>query len=230
MDVYFAFTRTHSNHDVWLIDSGASFDMTPHKEWFCEYEKYNGGDVFLGDESTTKITGHGRVKLWKNWSTPRGFSHSDMARKLISISNMSDESIHIFFENETFKMVQGTMVLIRGVRNGTLYKLSGSTITDGCNSSIVLEGVNEEDRTPSISIGKTMLWNPRLGHIGEKGLRALHGKSMVEGMSYCTLDFELSEHFIYGKQNRIRFSSSATRAKGILELIHSDVFGPVLVP
>jgi hypothetical protein len=28
-----------------------------------EYEKYNGGDVFLGDESTTKITGCGKVKL-----------------------------------------------------------------------------------------------------------------------------------------------------------------------
>jgi hypothetical protein len=62
-DVYLASTSTHSNHDVWLIDLGASFHMTPHKEWFCEYEKYNGGDVFLGDDSTTKIIGHGRVKL-----------------------------------------------------------------------------------------------------------------------------------------------------------------------
>jgi IS30 family transposase len=53
---------------------------------------------------------------------------------------------------------------------------------------------------------------------------------MVEGMSNCTLDFDFCEHFIYGKHNRVRFSSGATRAKGILELIHSDVFGPVLVP
>jgi hypothetical protein len=37
--------------------------MTPHREWFCEYEKYDGGDVFLGDNSTTKIMGHGRVKF-----------------------------------------------------------------------------------------------------------------------------------------------------------------------
>ena len=75
-----------------------------------------------------------------------------------------------------------------------------------------------------------MLWHQRLGHIGEKGLRTLHGKGMVEGMSTCTLDFDFYEHFIYGKQARVRFSSSATRAKAILELIHSDVFGPVLVP
>ena len=35
---------------------------------------------------------------------------------------------------------------------------------------------------------------------------------------------------IYGKQNRVRFPSGDTRAKGILELIHNDVFGTVLVP
>jgi hypothetical protein len=75
-----------------------------------------------------------------------------------------------------------------------------------------------------------MLWHQRLGHIGEKGLQTLHGKGMVEGMSNCTLDFDFCEHFIYGKHNRVRFPSGATRAKGILELIHSDVFGPVHVP
>jgi hypothetical protein len=74
------------------------------------------------------------------------------------------------------------------------------------------------------------LWHQRLGHIGEKGLRTLHGKGMVEGMSNCTLDFDFCEHCIYGKQNRVRFPSGATRAKGILELIHSDVFGPVPIP
>jgi hypothetical protein len=75
-----------------------------------------------------------------------------------------------------------------------------------------------------------MLWHQRLGHIGDKGLITLHSKGMVEGMSKCTLDFYFCEHFIYGKYNRVRFPSCATRAKGILELIHNDVFGPVHVP
>jgi hypothetical protein len=61
-----------------------------------------------------------------------------------------------------------------------------------------------------------MLWHQRLGHIG--------------GMFDCTLDFDFCEHCIYGKQNQVRFSSSATREKGILELVHNDVFGPILVP
>ena len=53
---------------------------------------------------------------------------------------------------------------------------------------------------------------------------------MVEGMFNCTLDFDFCEHCIYGKQNRVRFPSGSTRAKGVLVLIHSDVFGPVPIP
>ena len=35
---------------------------------------------------------------------------------------------------------------------------------------------------------------------------------------------------MYGKKNRVKFHSGATREKEILELIHSDVFGPIPVP
>ena len=52
-DVYLASSSTHVDHEAWLIDLGASFHFTPHREWFCEYEKYDGGDVFLGDDPST---------------------------------------------------------------------------------------------------------------------------------------------------------------------------------
>ena len=49
-------------------------------------------------------------------------------------------------------------------------------------------------------------------------------------MADCTLDFDLCGHCIYGKQNQVIFVSGSTRAKGILELVHNDVFGLVHVP
>ena len=61
----------------------------------------------------------------------------------------------------------------------------------------------KDDRTLTALGGKSMLWNQILGHIGEKGLQALQGKGMVEGMTDYTLDFDFCEHFIYGKQNRV---------------------------
>ena len=58
----------------------------------------------------------------------------------------------------------------------------------------------------------------------------MQNKGMVEGIPDCSFEFEFSEHCIYGKQNCVSFPNMATKAKGILELVHNDVFGPVLVP
>jgi hypothetical protein len=53
---------------------------------------------------------------------------------------------------------------------------------------------------------------------------------MVEGISNFSLDFDFYEHCVYGKKNWVRFPSGAMREEGILQLVHSDVFGLVLVP
>jgi hypothetical protein len=69
-----------------------------------------------------------------------------------------------------------------------------------------------------------------MGHIGEKGLQAMHNKGMFEDFPECNLEVYFCEHCIYGKQIRVRFPSRATRENEILELVHSDVFGPVTMP
>jgi hypothetical protein len=58
----------------------------------------------------------------------------------------------------------------------------------------------------------------------------MHNKGMVKGFPDFALEVDLCEHCIYGKHNHVRFPSRATREKGILELIHSDVFGLVINP
>jgi hypothetical protein len=45
-DVYLASSSTNVDHEAWLVDSGVSFHITPHGDWFCEYERYDGGNVF----------------------------------------------------------------------------------------------------------------------------------------------------------------------------------------
>jgi hypothetical protein len=190
--------------------------------------------VFLGDDSIAKIMGRGRVKMLLRDGrirTLHGILHiPKLSRSIIFVSKLDDDGVDTILGKGTCKMVRGAMVLMRGVWCGNLYKLLGSTCTNGCNSFVVHEQRSKQDKTNIVPAKKTMLWHQRLGHIGEKDLRTLHDKGMVEGMSNCTLDFYFYEHSIYGKQNRVRFPSGAIRAKGILKLIHSDVFGPMPVP
>jgi hypothetical protein len=186
-DVYLASSSTHADHEAWLVDSGASFHMTPQREWFCEYERYDGGNVFLDDHSTTRIIGRGKVKLRLidgRIRTLSGVLHiPGLAKNLIFVRKMDDVGIKTIFEKETCRMVRGEMVLLKGVRFGTLYMLQGRTFSDGCNSSIVPDIGVEEEINPTLCGEKVMLWHQRLGHIGEKGFRLLHDKGMVEGMS-----------------------------------------------
>ena len=117
-------SNTHVDHESWLIDSGASFHFTPHREWFCEYEKYDGGDVFLGDNRKARIVGRGKVKLnfqGERIRTLLGVLHiPTLARNLIFVSMMDDAGVKMVFEKDTYKMVQGALVLMRGGRIGTL--------------------------------------------------------------------------------------------------------------
>eukprot|EP00253_Pinus_taeda_P009586 PITA_09586 len=159
-DVYLASSSTHVDHEAWLIDSGASFHFTPHREWFCEYEKYDGGDVFLGDDRKARVVGRGKVKLKLQGGrvkTLPGVLHIPaLAKNPIFVSKLDDAGVKTVFEKDTYNMVQGAMVLMQGAWIGTLYKLQGSTIVDGCNSSVVPENGAEN---LVVSGFKTMLWH-----------------------------------------------------------------------
>eukprot|EP00253_Pinus_taeda_P022071 PITA_22071 len=108
-DVYLASSSTHVDHEAWLIDSGLSFHFTPHREWFCEYEKYDGGDVFLGDDRKARIIGRGKVKLklqvGRVRTLPGVFHIPALAKNLISVSKLDDVGVKTVFEKDTCKMV-----------------------------------------------------------------------------------------------------------------------------
>ena len=59
-------------------------------------------------------------------------------------------------------MVQEAMVLLKGFRFGNRYKLQGSIISDGCNSSNFLDIGVEEGKNATVIGEKFMLWHQRL--------------------------------------------------------------------
>jgi hypothetical protein len=71
-----------------------------------------------------------------------------------------------------------------------------------------------------------MLWHQRLGHIDEKGLKYLKSTNLVEGLDDCNLEFDFCKHCIYGKKNQVSFYSSPHKSSGVMDYIHSNVFGP----
>jgi transposase InsO family protein len=73
------------------------------------------------------------------------------------------------------------------------------------------------------------LWNRRLGHVHYNVLPDL--QNMVCGMPYISLSKnEICKGCMLGKNIKKEFPSTNNKAQGILDLIHSDVCGPMSSP
>ena len=56
-DEYMASSITHVDHEACFVDLGTSFHMNPHMQWIWKCERFHDGDVFLGSDLTTRISG-----------------------------------------------------------------------------------------------------------------------------------------------------------------------------
>jgi hypothetical protein len=107
-----------ASESVRLIDSGSSFHMISHHHWLSVYEKYNGGVVYLGDESPLGIVGHGRVLIRFHNGRVKGiirfFHIMGLLWNLLSIRKLNDVGVHVVFSKKRCYMVRGDMVLTIG--------------------------------------------------------------------------------------------------------------------
>ena len=68
----------------------------------------------------------------------------------------------------------------------------------------------------------TYLWHCRLGHIDVKRMKKLHADGLLESLDAC-------EPFLMGKMTKTPISGTMERATNLLEIIHTDVCGPMSV-
>ena len=53
----------------------------------------------------------------------------------------------------------------------------------------------------------------------------LHKRKLFKGGKPCML--ELFKYCVFGKQNKVQFKTTTHKIKGILDYVHTDVWGPV---
>ena len=68
----------------------------------------------------------------------------------------------------------------------------------------------------------TYLWHYRLGHIGVKRMKKLHADGLLESLDAC-------EPCLMVKMTNTPFSVTMEQATDLLEIIHTDVCGPMSV-
>ena len=69
--------------------------------------------------------------------------------------------------------------------------------------------------------------NCHLGHIGVKRMKKLHTDGLLESLDYES--FDTCEPCLMGKMTKTSLSRTMERANDLLEIIHTDVCGPISV-
>jgi hypothetical protein len=78
---------------------------------------------------------------------------------------------------------------------------------------------------------ESWIWNFRFGHLNFGGLKLLHTKDMVKGFPLIEIPERICEGCIFGKQHRESFLvGKSYREKDPLEIVHSDICGPMQTP
>ncbi|KAM2759273.1 hypothetical protein COP1_024013 [Malus domestica] len=197
-----------------------SSEVNVVEDWFSNLKEFDDGVVFMGDDNHCTIKGIGTVRLKL---------HDDMVKKLtgvryvpnlkqnlISLGTLESKGFMFHLDGQTLKVTYGALVVMKAPRCGHLYLLQESTVTG--EAFVVSENIDTSDSYT------TKLWHMRLGHAGEKALQELVKKGLLKGATTCKLDF--CELCVLGKQTRVKFGTAVHQTKGILDYVHSNVWGP----
>lgn len=138
----------------------------------------------------------------------------DIHLNLISTGKLDDEGYCNTFSGGEWKLSRGPFIYAWGNKSSSLYLMDATV-------SKYMVNVMEDDKM-------TELWHRRLSHMSEKGLDCLGKKNVLSSFKRAKLN--KCDHCLAGKQMRVSFHSRPpSRKQDLLELVHSDVCGPMKV-
>ncbi|KAG6407327.1 hypothetical protein SASPL_130316 [Salvia splendens] len=208
-----------SSNICWVGYSGAAVHVTPRREFFSTYTVGDFSPLRMGNNGLTNVIGIGNILLKvKNGSTVllRDVRHApDVRLNLISIGRLHSDGYGNNFVDGKWKISKWSLILANGSKlKENLYMLEASISDDSVN-------VVGKQCSPD-------LWHKRLSHISANGLETLVKKNVLPGAQSSS--FEKCSQCLEGKQNRLSSKTNPPhRQPNLLDLVHSDVYGPLKV-
>ena len=113
--------------DDWVLDSSCTYHICPHRDWFVTYKPVDIGVVLMGNDAECKVAGIRTVQIKTHDGIVRTLFKvrhiPDMTRCLISLGTLETNGCRIIIENGVLKVTKGAMVVMKGLRQGSLYIL-----------------------------------------------------------------------------------------------------------
>ena len=202
----------------WMMDSSATHHITPHRSDFTDYTPIKG-TIRLGDTSKADQVGLGTV----TFRSPQGHKitlsdvlHVPSVRtRFLSAGAILDKNAAILFEPNEFQIIVDQRCIAKGYREDKLFWLD---ITD------IFLNAHIKGVTAPLHI-----WHQHMGHMshaaiekyGPKALKGLDLDGSTASAPGICAGCEM------GKSTRKQFPKSSKKTDQILEIVHSDLAGPI---
>lgn len=212
---------------TWHVDSGASHHMAYDRSVFTGYRPVDAFAVEMGDKSTSSVVGRGDVKVQvvsdgtRRTCVLKNVLHvPDLGFSLVSVNQLTNLGHRVLFRKNRVEILNGRDVIATGSKSGGLYTLDVQT-TRGRTS-----------KSATACAASLQLWHERMGHVHHSGILQMARKNTVNGLDISGSKTETvnCEGCVMGKMARTAAPrSSRSHATGILDLVHTDVAGPMPV-
>ena len=231
-----AFTATSTSNTVnddWILDTGATRHITPHKQLLTDLRPApHTVIVTFGNGSIGEATLIGDAYLQPNPGSLIKLTDvlyiPGAADNLLSVSQATKRGFSFSFNDTDCQISKDNQMIATGHADTTssIYHLASRCLEPGSAAHAMTTAYAARVDTPQ-------LWHRRLGHLGYDNLAKL--TNMSTGINLTSADIKTTsadscDACILGKQHRLPFNASTTITSKPLELLHTDLCGPMPVP
>ncbi|KMQ87943.1 retrovirus-related pol polyprotein from transposon tnt 1-94 [Lasius niger] len=222
-----AFLAGTTETGKWCLDSGATSHFSYEACKFGVNMNTKREKLNLANKNSTQITGEGTARLNTNIHGELRSIHlentqlvPDLRMNLLSVAKITDHGYDVVFNKQKGLVIDqdGNVKLIAN-RTNDLY--------------IVEESVNEIAVAEETGTGRTTQskanWHRRFGYLNARDLQAAIRKGRVEGIEPGNFISNNCDICPEGKMARSPFPIKSERSTEILDLVHTDLCGPMKV-
>ncbi|KAI5344111.1 hypothetical protein L3X38_011988 [Prunus dulcis] len=209
------------DEEIWYLDSGCSNHMTGKEDLLVDIDRKVTAKVEMGTGQLVEVTGKGTIVV----ETKAGKRH---IKEIMLVPGLKENLLSVG------QMIEHGYYLVFGDHKVEIYNDSSHTnlvakVQMKGNRSFPLKLQAEMHFAYRASVDhSTDLWHRRFGHLNMSSLKLLKEQDMVVGLPEIKEDRQVCEGCVLGKQSREAFPREAiSRASTPLELIHSDICGPM---
>ncbi|GJV43589.1 retrotransposon protein, putative, ty1-copia subclass [Tanacetum coccineum] len=145
---------------------------------------------------------------------------TSITRRVISVSRLYDDGFINRFKNDnSISISKDNLIYFNAILRDDIYEiiLSDSNTNDSSMYAI-------RNKRDQLSLDSSLLWHYHLRHINKKRIKKLQHDGLLN--SIVSKSFEKYVPCLSGKMAQKPYSHKVERAKDLLGLIHTDVYGP----